>query len=464
MARTYASVPVLSKIKIGDSYYYLKDGDARALLDSINADAWSALLLGVGPVSGNDGKLVSAESVKTYVDAAVAAIPEFDVVVVSTLPTPSEDTWHKIYLLGVSDPETQNVYKEYITIRSEDPEHEGEYLYSWEKIGDTAIDLSGYVSDVRYLVATHKLQQQKGNGEYVDVHTFGEMAEADTASTTLNDYVTGVQSAKVTADGSISGGLVKDAVSGVQITGTVSKPSVTVTPSSSNIEVIDSVGTLPTKAADSFTANVPTQLDLTKFNAGSKAADSFTAPSLGTGFVTAGSAAQFTEGAFTPASLTTQTKALYKQGIKAEVGTGADAETLIFSNVDKEADIKVVDTFNGGSKAADSFTANTPTAVDVTKFNAGSFTEGAFVAPSLGAGFYTAGSAASFEEGAFSQGSLPTKKNQSVLASVSAELAAAPIFTGDKYAFSGSFSGTEVDATVTLAKGTKNIVVSPDAE
>lgn len=457
MSRTYASVPVLSKIKIGESYYYLKDSDARAILDSINDEAYVALQAGMGTVAGDDGKLVTAANIKAYVDAAVSV--GLVIEVVQVLPTASASTMGKLYLVQ-DEHATGDIYDEFITIRSGDGE-EVPYSYSWEKIGNTDIDLSGYVTDVKF--ENGVLKQQKGNGEYANVHEFGEMADADTASGTVNDYVTGVQSAKVTAEGSISGGLVADSVSGVQITGSVSKPDITVTPSSTTIEVIDSVGTLPSKQADSFVANTPTQLDLSKFNAGSKAADSFTAPSLGTGFVTAGSAAQFTEGAFTPASLTTQTKALYKQGIKAEVGSGADAETLIFSNVDKEADIKVVDTFDGGSKAADSFTANTPTAVDVSKFNAGSFTEGAFTAPSLGAGFYTVGSAASFEEGAFSQGSLPTKKNQSVLGSVAAELDNAPVFTGDKFGFSGSFTGSEVDADVTLAKGNKTIVVNPDA-
>lgn len=457
MSRTYASVPVLSKIKIGESYYYLKDSDARAILDSINDEAYVALQAGMGTVEGNDGKLVTAANIKAYVDSAVSV--GLVIEVVQVLPTASADTMGKLYLVR-DEHATGDIYDEFITIRSGDGQKEP-YAYSWEKIGNTDIDLSGYVTDVKF--ENGVLKQQKGNGEYANVHEFGAMADADTASGTVNDYVTGVQSAKVTAEGSISGGLVKDSAAGVEITGTVSKPDITVTPTSATIEVIDSVGTLPSKQADSFTANTPTQLDLSKFNAGSKAADSFTAPSLGTGFVTAGSAAQFTEGAFTPASLTTQTKALYKQGIKAEVGTGADAETLIFSNVDKEADIKVVDTFNGGSKAADSFVANTPTAVDVTKFNAGSFTEGAFTAPSLGAGFYTVGSAASFEEGAFSQGTLPTKKDQSVLGSVSAELESAPVFSGDKYAFSGAFEGSEVDANVTLSKGNKTIVVNPDA-
>jgi hypothetical protein len=107
------------------------------------------------------------------------------------------------------------------------------------------------------------------------------MADADTASTTVADYVTGVTSAKTTAAGTI----VKDTAAdptGTQIEGTIS-----------SLTVIDNVGTVPT--------------------------------------------------------LTTTTKALYQQGVTCEVGTGANNETLIFTNVAKEADIDVVASWDAGS-------------------------------------------------------------------------------------------------------------------
>ena len=34
MANNYANIPVLSKVKIGEQTYFLKDADARAILDS----------------------------------------------------------------------------------------------------------------------------------------------------------------------------------------------------------------------------------------------------------------------------------------------------------------------------------------------------------------------------------------------------------------------------------------------
>ena len=65
-------------------------------------------------------------------------------------------------------------------------------------------------------------------------------------------------------------------------------------------------GSLPSKAADTFVANVPTAIDVTKFDGGSKAADSFSAgtvPTLATG------SAVTAQGTFSPGSAATPTTA-----------------------------------------------------------------------------------------------------------------------------------------------------------
>lgn len=377
MARTYSNTPVLSKIKIQGTYQYLKDGDARAILDSIDDSVFALLMAPQGTVSGGGDHLVTAANIKSYVDQAVEA--GFDATVLDELP-PANATAYSLYknsivLVPKATTQSNNAKDEYVIVRS----GTSTYTYSWEKIGDTSIDLSGYVTNVSYNGTSHKLQQTK-DGTTSDIHTFGAMADASQGQIDLSGYMKGV-SAKVTPEGSIA----KDNTNGVQISGTIG-----------SITVIDSVGASPSFSEGAFTPNVPTRLDLTKFSGGSKAADSFTAPSL-----------------------STQTKALYKQGIKASVGTGADAETLILENVDKEADIKVVDSFD-----------------------AGSFTEGAFTPASMASGFYTVGSAASKAADTFSAGSRPTTKSVT------------PTFTGDKF----KFVGTEVDADVTPVMGATEVV------
>lgn len=88
--------------------------------------------------------LKSETYTKTEVDNIVSTIHQFTYEVAAELPTASANTMYIIYLVpstqsGVS----QNAKSEYITIRSG---VEGSYTYSWEKIGDTEVDLSGYVT------------------------------------------------------------------------------------------------------------------------------------------------------------------------------------------------------------------------------------------------------------------------------------------------------------------------------
>ena len=38
----YAKIPVLSKVNIGGKIYYLKDADARKVIDTIYGDYWKS--------------------------------------------------------------------------------------------------------------------------------------------------------------------------------------------------------------------------------------------------------------------------------------------------------------------------------------------------------------------------------------------------------------------------------------
>lgn len=161
-----------------------------------------------------------------------------------------------------------------------------------------------------------------------------------------------------------TGSLVKSET-GVAISGTISP-----------ITVIDKAGTLPSFTEGSFTANTPTAIDTTKFNAGSVKFPTLTAASIAT----------------------KPTSKFATNGIVASVD---ENETLVF----------------GSAETADAVT-------DVT-IDGGKLAGGSYTAPSLEDGFYTAGSAASYTEGTFSAGSLPTIKEVT------------PTFTGDKFGFKG---------------------------
>lgn len=73
----------------------------------------------------------------TEVDTLLRTQRQGQYVVAATLPTPSEETRFKIYLVPSQDAEQGNIKDEYVTLQDGG-------TYAWEKIGSTAVDLSGY--------------------------------------------------------------------------------------------------------------------------------------------------------------------------------------------------------------------------------------------------------------------------------------------------------------------------------
>lgn len=82
---------------------------------------------------------------KQYVDTAINAVKQFEYQVVTELPTASQATMGKIYLKAHSHNPSDgqpDSYDEFITVQSGS-------TYKWERIGNTDIDLSGYVPTTR---------------------------------------------------------------------------------------------------------------------------------------------------------------------------------------------------------------------------------------------------------------------------------------------------------------------------
>lgn len=174
MAQTYSSTPVLSEITLPNgNLYYLKDADARAILDTLKS---AAFLDADSSITDSATGVAKTAQIKAYVDSAIKI--GVSVVKVDTLPTASASTEGKIYIVPQSQGKTDDNFDEYITIKGGTAQSPA---YSWEKIGDTRIDLSGYVTNVSYTAGTHKLQQTK-NGTTTDVHTFGALADKSQAS------------------------------------------------------------------------------------------------------------------------------------------------------------------------------------------------------------------------------------------------------------------------------------------
>lgn len=129
--------------------YYTKseiDAKTTALNSAINTESTRAQ-----SVEGNLQQLimqVSASLVnyylksetysKTEVQQLIDAVKQFQYVVAASLPAnPGPDTMGIIYLIPSTNPKTQNVKDEFITVLDGS-------TYKWEQIGSTTVDLSGY--------------------------------------------------------------------------------------------------------------------------------------------------------------------------------------------------------------------------------------------------------------------------------------------------------------------------------
>lgn len=364
MAITYNNTPMLQKVQLNGATYYLKDAEARANFETLIGShnlaalsdaAWRAI---TAQTIGDNDNLVTGAQVMDYVDSIIETIPEFDVVVVpqgQDLPTASADTFHKIYLKPDPGAISGNSYIEWITLRSGS---EGSYTYTWEQIGSTEMDLSGYVTDVQY-ASGRKLQQKKGNGAYADIHTFGALADKDSGSVTTDAQSFTGLTASGTAAGSITV-TIKDAASATSVDLT---DKVAYTPAGSITATVDVSGNV-----------TATQNNAGAFQVGGTVGGQtvYISPSAATvsKVKTAGTTPSFTGGTigtFTPATITyAPSDAFAKSGVTCTVGTGADAECLIFSAA-ATGTASVISAFNGGSWAQGTFNAGAmPTFDDVS--------------------------------------------------------------------------------------------------
>lgn len=90
----------------------------------------------------SNGTMLNAGDVTTLqeiekINAKIDTLHANSFVVVATLPTASVENSGKIYLVPQTHTEDNNYYDEYISVSVDG-------VYSWEKIGSTKLDLSGY--------------------------------------------------------------------------------------------------------------------------------------------------------------------------------------------------------------------------------------------------------------------------------------------------------------------------------
>lgn len=332
------NLPVISKLTIGEKTYYLKDAEARELLATLGTAAKKDVAAGVG---ADEQGLVTGAQVQAAI-AGISGSMHFRGVVTS-FDDITDPAAGDVIIIGV---------KEYV--------YGGEPA-TWHELGDESIYALKTVT-----IGTQNLSANINLDTLATDMGLGKLAKKDSATGTvagqtisgvkatgnitgsiavaLNQTATAATLAKsaytpageiaadVTATGKVA--IAKDAENGVQISGSVSAPTVTVTPATDSIKKVTSVGALPTKAADIFTANGDDT-----FTAGSKAAwsanvddasetlsFSFTANDLPT--FKQGAKASYTEGAFDAGSLPT----LAAEGTAVVTGiTSATATAPVFT-------------------------------------------------------------------------------------------------------------------------------------
>lgn len=351
---------LLSKITLGGVTYDLKDAQAREnittllgghAVEALGAAAWQAV---AANISGEG--LVSAATVKSYVDAQVGAIHNFDVKIYENLPQASEET---MYIIGLvkNAQAASGEYIEYITIK------DAESNYSWEAIGSTKTDLTGYVSgdttiagiDLNDNITAEELQYALG---------LGALAYKNSATGTVaGQVISGVKGSATTA-GSLTGEMAYTATA-VASTGNF-------TPSGDVTGSVVATGTIANTVSTEDAAATLTRGDYTP------SGDVTVTPATGTvaAVASVGTQASFVEGAFTPASLDKTDKAFAVEGIVAAIDP-EDAECLVFTAAGT-GNASLINDFSGGTKAADTFTANelptTTNASVVTGIQSASFT------------------------------------------------------------------------------------------
>lgn len=307
------NIPVISKLTIGDKTYYLKDAEARELLATLGTAAQKDVAVGVG---ADEQGLVTGAMVQAAI-AGIASSMHFRGVFTSTAEV-TDPAAGDVIIVGV---------KEYVYGGDPADWHElgDETLYALKTVTigtqnlSANINLDTLATDMglgklaKKNSATGTVAGQTITGVKATGNVTGSIAVAlnqtATAATLAKSAYSpaGTIAADVTATGKVS--IAKDAENGVQISGSVSAPTVTVTPATDSIKKVTSVGTLPTKAADIFTANGDDT-----FTAGSKAAwsanvdetsetlsFSFTANDLPT--FKQGAKASYTEGTFDAGTL-----------------------------------------------------------------------------------------------------------------------------------------------------------------
>ena len=269
---TYEHLPVLSKVQIGDTTYYLKDADVRTILDTFG----NAVTFNVDTEFNAEAtNLVTSKAIATYITNSITGLAG------------------AMHFIGVEEELPLSANNGDIVIVGT-----AEYVWSNEKTGGAGWILFGdegvyaTVSGVEaayvkktLTIAGIDLNNAITADELKTALGLKALAYKDSASGTIENVVTGVQDATYTPKGSVavtlkqvatsissSGSftpagsvtgnvtaagtvsIARDDENGVAVSGTVSAPTITITPATAEVQHITDLGKLPTYNAAVYVA------------------------------------------------------------------------------------------------------------------------------------------------------------------------------------------------------------------
>lgn len=403
----YKNSPVLSKIQNGEQLYYLKDAEARAALEAeINKLGSAAYRAAADTVVADSDNLVSSKAVIAYLENTIADVTKA-LIFQGVADENSDFANNQVYING----ELMNPGKGDVVLHGVK-----EYVFDgskWIELGDEGLYLSKTEAANTYVtktltIAGIDLNDNITADELIAALGLGALAKKSSATGTVaGQTITGVK-ATGTTTGSINVALEasqEDIASAGKFTpagnvsGTVTVPSHNVPVTITNNEAQATVSTGTGNADVNISVTAPQINVVTAANAGT--------------------AASYAEGKFTPAALTTKDVTIAEHDHLS--ATVTDDETLVFSKAHIDAlSFKAVDTFDGGSKVADTFVANTPASFEIGK--------------AIGSISEITGSA--------------TYEKVTGVAYMKAEEAASGTCAGSELAIDAKFTGTEGDVSV----------------
>ena len=404
---TFANKALLSKVKIGNDVYYVKDADLRAIIAQFGNAADQSV---AASIAENGTGLTTSAQVYDFVSQKTADLEgamHFKGVAAS-LPATAEDG--DVYVVGT---------KEYVWSGGE----EG----SFKEIGDEGL----WVPNTR-MIAGIDLVDNITVDELKNALSLKALAYAATASVTVEDYATSITGASYTPAGDVTA-TIGAASTAATLTTADYTPAGNVTGTVSLADNEDGYQVHGTNApsAVSVTPNTETVLKSVQ---------------------TAAVLPSFTEGEFTPGSFTKGSAVTAAtEGLVAAMDS-TDTEMLVFTAAATDSVMDYDATFVAPTKTADTFNAGSAAVFDTQTVMTGvaSATAAAqvFTGGKVGATF--SGNASG---DAISANFAGTKVTDFQITGV----------TYDKTTVSDlAFAGTTATITPTLNKGNKTITVTPD--